>query len=189
MTPKVGEQTVNKLNEILEIRYQNDIDLHVKEVEEGCTRMELENIGYNLASFDHFKIEICAEFKRVNYEALEGIVHRMQLAYDENVVILDILYVAGSKIGYNLPPGVYEISNLKLTMKSLLLNEVKVNKTIDDIRLRSNLTTNKTISFTEKSSFFPKLGFTQSHSGLLNDPPRGFNRQFRDQIKAGNQLT
>ena len=37
--------------------------------------------------------------------------------------------------------------------KSLLPDEPKVNITIDDIRLRSNLTTNKTKRFTRKSFF------------------------------------
>ena len=35
-------------------------------------------------------------------------------------------------------------------LSSLLPHEVKVNITKDDIRLRSNLTTNKTKKFTEK---------------------------------------
>ena len=52
---------------------------------------------------------------------------------------------------------------------SLLLDDVKVNITIDDIRLKSNLTTNKTIRFTKNSFFYTKLGFTQSHSGTLGD--------------------
>ena len=38
-------------------------------------------------------------------------------------------------------------------LKSLLRKEVKVNLTIDDVRLKSNLTTNKTIKFTKKIIF------------------------------------
>ena len=52
---------------------------------------------------------------------------------------------------------------------TLLLNKVKVKITTGDIRLWSNLTTKKTIRFTEKSFFYTMLGFTQSHSGPLND--------------------
>ena len=40
---------------------------------------------------------------------------------------------------------------------------------IDDIRLKSNINFNQTLIITEKSFFFTILGFTQSHSGLLND--------------------
>ena len=54
-------------------------------------------------------------------------------------------------------------------VKSLLPKEVKVKITIDDIRLKSNLTTNKTIRFTEKFFFYVILGFTQSHLGELGD--------------------
>ena len=44
--------------------------------------------------------------------------------------------------------------------------------TIDDIRLNSNLTTNKTDKFTKKSFFSTTLGFTHSHSGELGDIER-----------------
>ena len=47
----------------------------------------------------------------------------------------------------------YEIIDFNFMLKSLLPKEVKVNITIDDIRLKSNLTTNKTIKFTKKSFF------------------------------------
>ena len=46
---------------------------------------------------------------------------------------------------------------------------MKVDITIDDIRLKSNLTTNKTIKITKKTFFYIILGFTQSHSGELGD--------------------
>ena len=54
-------------------------------------------------------------------------------------------------------------------LTSLLPKEVKVNFTNDDNRLKSVLTTNKTVKFTEKSFFYIILGFTQSHSGELGD--------------------
>ena len=76
----------------------------------------------------------------------------MQLTYDEIVDILDMKYIAGSTNGYTLagstngytlPHGIYEITDNNLMLEILLPNEVKVNITIDDIRLRSNLNTNK----------------------------------------------
>ena len=54
-------------------------------------------------------------------------------------------------------------------LKSLFPNDVKVNFTIDDIRLKANLIANRTIRFTAKSFFYVILGFTQSHSGPLGD--------------------
>ena len=46
---------------------------------------------------------------------------------------------------------------------------MKVNNTIDDIRLKSNLKTNQTLIFTEKSFFYTMLGFTRSRSYPLDD--------------------
>ena len=46
---------------------------------------------------------------------------------------------------------------------------MKVNITIDDVRLKSNLKTNQTLIFTEKSFFYTILGFTRSRSYPLDD--------------------
>ena len=54
-------------------------------------------------------------------------------------------------------------------LNSLLPDDVKVHVTIDDIRLRSNLPTNKTIRFTKKPFFYTLLGLIQSLSGSLGD--------------------
>ena len=45
---------------------------------------------------------------------------------------------------------------------------MKVSVTIDDVRLKSNLKTNQTIIFTEKSFFYTILGFTSSSSYPLD---------------------
>ena len=62
----------------------------------------------------------------------------MELTYDEIVVILETKFIAGSTIGYLLPEGKYEISDINLMLKSLLPDQVKVNITIDNIRLKSD---------------------------------------------------
>ena len=54
-------------------------------------------------------------------------------------------------------------------LKSLLPKVVKVNITFDDVRLKSNLSTNKTIRFTKKSFFYTTLKFIESHLGELGD--------------------
>ena len=54
-------------------------------------------------------------------------------------------------------------------LKTFLPDDVKVNNAIDDIRLRSNLTNNTTLKFTNKSFFYTILCFTQCHSGPLVD--------------------
>ena len=49
---------------------------------------------------------------------------------------------------------------------------MKVNITIDDFRLKSNLYINQISIFTKKCFFHTVLGFTQSHQGPLNDIKR-----------------
>ena len=56
-----------------------------------------------------------------------------------------------------------------MILTALFLDERKVKITFDDIRQKSNSTTNKKIRFTEKSYFYTFLGYTQSHSGVLGD--------------------
>ena len=44
-SPQNGEERITQQNKILELRTKKDIDLNVKEVEEGSTRIEIENSG------------------------------------------------------------------------------------------------------------------------------------------------
>ena len=99
-------------------------------------------------------------------------VYRYQLTYNEIIDVLNLKYIATTTIGYTLVPGMYEIIDIDFMLKSLLPKEVKVNITVDDVRLKSKLTTNKTIRVTIKIfSFYVILGFTHSHSGELGDIP------------------
>ena len=93
------------------------------------------------------------------YEGLEDIAYRLQLTYDEIIDVLDLKYIPTSTIGCTLPLGMYEIIDINFMLKSLLPKEVKVNITIDDVRLKSNLTTNKTIRFTKKTFFLCNFRF------------------------------
>ena len=93
----------------------------------------------------------------------------MRLSYDEIMDILDLKYIPTKRIGYSLDPGIYEIIDLNNTLKHILPDNVKVNITIDDIRLKSNLKIIQTLLFTERSFFYTILGFTQSRSYPLND--------------------
>ena len=84
----------------------------------------------------------------------------MQLTYDEIIDVLYLKYISTKRIGYSLDPGIYEIVDLNNTLNHILPDNVKVNITIDDIRLKSNLRINQTLLFTEKSFFYTILGFT-----------------------------
>ena len=59
--------------------------------------------------------------------------------------------------------------DLNNTLKHILSDNVKVNVTIGDVRLKSNLKTNQTLIFTEKSFFYTILGFTRSRFYPLDD--------------------
>ena len=59
--------------------------------------------------------------------------------------------------------------DLNNSLKHILPDNVKVNITLDDIRLKSNLKTNQTLIFTEKFFFYTFLGFTRSRSYPLDD--------------------
>ena len=84
----------------------------------------------------------------------------MDLTYKESMDVLDINYTSATSIGYTLPVGRNQIIDNDLMLKSLRPDGVKLNITIDDIRLKTNLFTNNTIRFTRNSFFDTILGFT-----------------------------
>ena len=59
--------------------------------------------------------------------------------------------------------------DLNNTLKYILPDNVKVNVSIDDVRLKSNLKIIQTLIFTEKPFFYTILGFTRSRSYPLDD--------------------
>ena len=65
-------------------------------------------------------------------------------------------YIRTSCSSHTLAPGVYEISDINLMLKSLLPDGVRVNIVNIHIRLKSNLTKNKTIRFTIRSFRYTK---------------------------------
>ena len=68
---------------------------------------------------------------------------RMDSTNTEIKNILYLEYFSRLSSGYTLPPGIYQISDLRLMVKFLLPDDVKVIITFDDIRLKSKLTTKK----------------------------------------------
>ena len=161
-----AEKTFNELNKLLELRSQNGIELHVEQVRKKV--LILIN-DYSSSSLGMFKDEILEELKNAKFNDLEDMVYRFQLTYDEIMDVLDLNYIHTKRTGCSLDPGIYEVDDLNNTLKYILPDNVKVNITIDDIRLKSNLKINQTLIFTEKSFFYTILGFTQSRSYPLDD--------------------
>ena len=163
---KSDEKTTDDLNKLLEVK---SLELHVEEVRKRGNKIKIGDSEYKLSDFDTQKIEILEELKKVKYNDLEDLVYRMRLSYDEIIDILDLKYIFTKRTGYSLNPGIYEVVDLNNTLKYILPDNVEVSFTIDDIRLKSNLKTNQTLIFTEKSFFYTILGFTRSQSYPLDD--------------------
>ena len=163
---ELAEKIVDELNRILELK---TLELHVNEVRKRGNIIKIEDKQYKLSDFDNQKYEIIEELKNVKYNDHEDLVYRMRLSYDEIMDKLDLKYIPTKRTGYSLHVDIYEIIDLNNILKHILPDNVKVNITIDDIRLKSNLKINQTLIFTEKSFFYTILGFTQSHQGPLND--------------------
>ena len=161
-----AEKINDDLNKLLELR---SLELHVEEVRKRGNEIKIGYNTYKLSDFDTQKNEILEELRQVKYNDLEDLVYRMRLSYDEIIDILDSKYIPTKRTEYSLNTGIYEAIDSNNTLKYILPDNVKVNFTIDDIRLMANLKTNQTLIFTEKSSFYTILGLTQSHSYPLDD--------------------
>ena len=160
------EKTIDKLNKLLELK---SLELHIQEVEKRGNKITIANKEYKLSDFDNQIYEITEELKNAKYNDLEDLIYRMRLSYDEIMDILDLKYIPTKRTGYSLNPGIYEVVDLNNTLKHNLPDNVKVNITIDDIRLKSNLKINQALIFTERSFFYTIFGFTQSRSYPLDD--------------------
>ena len=161
-----AEKIIDEVNRLLEL---GTLELHVNEVKKRGNIINIGDKDYNLSDFDNQKYEIIEELKKVKYNDLGDLVYRMQLTYDEVIDVLDLKYISTKRIGYSLDPGIYEVADLKNTLKHILPDNVKITVTIDDIRLKSKLKINQTLIFTEKSFFYKILGFNQSRSYPLDD--------------------
>ena len=161
-----AEQIIDDLNKLLELK---SLELYVEEVRKRGDIIKIGDKEYKLSDFDNQKYEIIEELKKVGYNDLKDIVYRMRLSYDEIMNIFDLQYIPTKRTGYSLNPGIYEVVDLNNTLKHILPNDVKVNITIDDVRLKSNLKINQTLIFTERSFFYKMLGFTQSRFYPLDD--------------------
>ena len=163
---KTDEKTINDLNKLLEFK---SLESHVEEVKKRGNKIKIGDNEYKLSDFDTQENEIIEKLKKAKNNDLEDLVYRLRLSYDEVMDILDMKYIPTKRTGYSLNPGIYEVIDLNNFLKPILPDNVKINITIDDIRIKSNLKINQILIFTEKSFFYTILGFTQSSSYPLDD--------------------
>ena len=145
-----AEKVINDLNELYELK---SLELHVEAVRKRGNIIKIADKEYKLSDLDNQKNEILEELRNVKYNDLRDLIYRMQLTYNEIIDKLDLEYTPTKRTRYSLNPGIYEVTDLNNTLKYILPDNVKVNVTIDDIRLKSNLKINQTLIFTEKSFF------------------------------------
>ena len=161
-----AQKTIDELNNLLDLRSQNGIELHVEQVrKKGLILIN----DYSLSSLGMFKDVILEELKNVKYNDLEDLVYRFKLTYDEIMDILDLKYIPTKITGYSIEPNIYNVVDLNKTLKNILPNNVKIDVTIDERKYKTDIKINQTLIFTNKSFFYTILGFTQSHQGPLND--------------------
>ena len=161
-----AQKTIDELNNLLELRSQNGIELNVEQVrKKGLILIN----DYSLSSLDMFKNEILEDLKNAKYNDLEDMVYRFRLTYDEIMDILDLKYIPTKRMGYSIEPNIYNVVDLNKTLKNILPNNVKIDITIDERKYKTDLKINQTLIFTNKSFFYTILGFTQSHSYPLDD--------------------
>ena len=94
--PVGGEDLNNKLKKFLELRSQNDIELHGEELGKRGTRIDKGNSGSKLAGFDHYKIETLVELRWLKYKDLDNMVYRKELTYYDLLEVLNVKHFAGS---------------------------------------------------------------------------------------------
>ena len=106
---------------------------------------------------------------------------------DEFIDIFDLNTFPTKRTGYSLTPGIYEVVDSNNSLKHILPDNVKVNITKDDVRLKCNLKTYQTLIFTEKSFFHTILSFTRSRSYRLVDID-GFYQLIAGSYKSDNSI-
>ena len=131
---KSDEKTINELNKLLELRSQNGIELHVEQVrKKGLILIN----DYSLSSLGMFKDEILEDLKNAKFNDLEDMVYRFQLTYDEIIDILDLKYIPTKRMGYSIVPNIYNVVDLNKTLKNILPDNVKINVSIDEKKIKA----------------------------------------------------
>ena len=124
-----AQKTIDEQNNLLEIRSQNGIELHVEQVrKKGLISMN----DYSLSSLGMFKDEILGDLKNAKFNDLEDMVYRFKLTYDESMDFLDLKYIPTKRMGYSIEPNIYNVVDLNKTLKNILPNNVKIDNTIDE---------------------------------------------------------
>ena len=78
-----GEETIHKLRNLLELRSQNDIELHKQEIRKRANQTKIGDKTIKISDLDTSKNEKLDELKNKEWNDLEEMVFRMELPYSE----------------------------------------------------------------------------------------------------------
>ena len=121
------EETINILNNLLSLRSENDLDLHIKEVNRRVKTIFLDGQEYTYYNLlDKFKYDFTEMLKKNKYDDLKDMVYRLELTKNEIIDILDLKYIPLSTTGCTLPSGLYEIRDIDVMLQSLLPSDVEL---------------------------------------------------------------
>ena len=76
---RVDTETINKLQNLLELRSQNNFKLHVKENKTRGNQIKIRRIDDDFSDLDTQKYEIIEELNIAEYNGLEHMVFRIEL--------------------------------------------------------------------------------------------------------------
>ena len=92
--PENAEETVNNLNILIDLRSENELDLHINEVNKRGNILNLDGLEdkyYN--PLDKSKNDFIAMLKKNKHDDLEDMVFRLELTKIEILHILDLKYI------------------------------------------------------------------------------------------------
>ena len=109
----------------MSLRERTDNKLHVEEVRNRGNQTKIGDKEYKLSDLATPKNKIFDLLKNAEYNEFEDRVFGKKLTNREIEKTLDIKYIETSVPGFILPPGIYQISDINIMLKSLLPDDVK----------------------------------------------------------------
>ena len=101
-----AEETINKLNNLVDLTSENDLNLLKIEINKTGKNIILVGQDYTYCILlDESKYDFIEMLKKNKFDDLEDMVCRLQITNKELLDIHGLKYIPLSTIGYTLPPG------------------------------------------------------------------------------------
>ena len=93
------DKIFDALNKLLKLIPENDLQLHVQEARKKGNQIKIGDKEYKSSDLSSSGNGIFEELQNATYQALEDLVFRMQLTYDEIMDVLDIKHFPSERTG------------------------------------------------------------------------------------------